>query len=934
MRPFVFLSCLFLIIGSLAAEESFPTGLAARLVIGQPTFTAQEEGASATLLGAVGGVAYANDMLVVADSNRIGATPVNHRVLIYKNLSQMLPEPTDAIPQDELEDQGFCPVSVGEATVVLGQTEFEVDPEDALQTPAADTLRRPLGVATDGVRLAAADTDNNRVLIWNTIPVYNAQPADVVLGQPNFETALANFPTSPTSQSLRGPQGVWIQDERLFVADTGNNRVLIWDPIPTSNHAPANFVLGRESFVDFVPPDLLEADFDPQADSMLNPVSVTSDGQRLYVTDLGYNRVLIWNSIPDRNTQPADIVVGQPGMTSGVANYTSELCESTGQDDDGDDIYPGRCAATLSFPRFALSDGEKLFIADGGNDRILVYDHLPLEDGTAADHVIGQVSDTENHVSDDEYLNEIASAGVVRTPLSLAFDGENLYAADPFNRRVMVFTEAEDLLANTGVRNAASIEGYANSIVLFAGGTNEGEEVSLIIQGEREYVYEMREDDTVGDVILGLAAEVNEGDGDPDILAVPNSSLLALILVSRVSGSAGNSIAFTFSLSEGAVDIAISAEGSTLEEGGEATRIAPGTIVSVFGENLAEGEFVVPGGPEDLPTEYGGVQVYFDGVRAPLFYVSPTQINAQMPVEFSDREGVNAWVRTERSDGSVTASNVIPVPMIYANPGVFGYYSGEEPRQAVAVHSSSYATGVVSVDGGAREGDTAAIIIGPEDNEREYKYTVQESDVDYEDEDGNITDPYYGAGNIRRALIELVNQDPEVEASPSGQFNRIILRAREPGPEFEGIPYSVHTKDDTFVVLTATTDELCCASQAGTLVTEANPAVPGEIISIYATGLGLVDPEEASEAQQTGKPYTGPELNNATRTSVFLADLTAHVLFNGLEQGGVGLYRIDFQLNPTLPTDLLSVGAVYQDYQLSNRFTVPVVEPEDQDSEE
>jgi WD40 repeat protein len=45
-------------------------------------------------------------------------------------------------------------------------------------------------------------------------------------------------------------------------------------------------------------------------------VAVSSDGVRLFVTDLGYNRVLIWNSIPTQNNQPADVVVGQPDFTS------------------------------------------------------------------------------------------------------------------------------------------------------------------------------------------------------------------------------------------------------------------------------------------------------------------------------------------------------------------------------------------------------------------------------------------------------------------------------------------------------------------------------------------------------------------------------------------------------------------------------------------
>ena len=73
--------------------QQFLSGQAARAVIGQPYFTASFPGASQALVGAVSGLAYANDALFVADSNRAGATPVNNRVLIYHNLSSQFPEP-------------------------------------------------------------------------------------------------------------------------------------------------------------------------------------------------------------------------------------------------------------------------------------------------------------------------------------------------------------------------------------------------------------------------------------------------------------------------------------------------------------------------------------------------------------------------------------------------------------------------------------------------------------------------------------------------------------------------------------------------------------------------------------------------------------------------------------------------------------------------
>jgi uncharacterized protein (TIGR03437 family) len=60
---------------------------------------------------------------------------------------------------------------------------------------------------------------------------------------------------------------------------------------------------------------------------------------------------------------------------------------------------------------------------------------------------------------------------------------------------------------------------------------------------------------------------------------------------------------------------------------------APGSIVSIFGTNLAPasaGGAIANGG---LTTSLAGTSVRFAGVTAPLLYVSPTQINAQVPYE-------------------------------------------------------------------------------------------------------------------------------------------------------------------------------------------------------------------------------------------------------------------------------------------------------------
>ncbi len=111
-------------------------------------------------------------------------------------------------------------------------------------------MRAPTAVASDGQILAVADTSNNRILIWNSIPTINGQPADIVLGQPDFNTVA---PVIATASSVRAPQGVWVQNGRLFVADTQNNRILIWNSIPTHNNQAANVVLGQPNFTTVIP---------------------------------------------------------------------------------------------------------------------------------------------------------------------------------------------------------------------------------------------------------------------------------------------------------------------------------------------------------------------------------------------------------------------------------------------------------------------------------------------------------------------------------------------------------------------------------------------------------------------------------------------------------------------------------------------------------
>src|SRR5436190_11248773 len=74
------------------------------------------------------------------------------------------------------------------ASVVVGQSDFTTNNTGT----TSSTLNGPRGVAICNGKLIVVDINNNRVLIWNSIPTSNNQAADVVVGQPNFTSSTAN----------------------------------------------------------------------------------------------------------------------------------------------------------------------------------------------------------------------------------------------------------------------------------------------------------------------------------------------------------------------------------------------------------------------------------------------------------------------------------------------------------------------------------------------------------------------------------------------------------------------------------------------------------------------------------------------------------------------------------------------------------------------
>src|SRR5208283_5824456 len=72
-----------------------------------------------------------------------------------------------------------------------------------------------------------ADTLNNRVLAWKNATTFtNGQAADLVIGQPDQYTTTPSGPGTTFSTGLSYPTGLAVYNGDLYVADSGNNRVL------------------------------------------------------------------------------------------------------------------------------------------------------------------------------------------------------------------------------------------------------------------------------------------------------------------------------------------------------------------------------------------------------------------------------------------------------------------------------------------------------------------------------------------------------------------------------------------------------------------------------------------------------------------------------------------------------------------------------------
>lgn len=261
------------------------TAVPADVVLGQAGFGTNDPATTRTGLKFPESIEVVNGKLIVGDSG-------NSRVLIWNTIPTTSGAPADLV------------LGQGDFTHGKQNDDNQDGNEDA--TPTARTMNYPCGIWSDGTRLIVCDSSNNRVLVWNTFPTSSFQPADRVLGQGDFTHKAFNDDaqagtngTAPTARTLNFPYFITSNGTQLYVGDAGNNRVLIYDNLPTTNFAPANRVLGQNDFIHGTQNDDNQdgvADAAPSARTFWGIGGLHLAGTKLLVSSYSNQRCLVFDN--------------------------------------------------------------------------------------------------------------------------------------------------------------------------------------------------------------------------------------------------------------------------------------------------------------------------------------------------------------------------------------------------------------------------------------------------------------------------------------------------------------------------------------------------------------------------------------------------------------------------------------------------------------
>jgi uncharacterized protein (TIGR03437 family) len=434
-------------------SAGFANGDKADLVIGQKDFFSTLRGGPGTSLSS--GLYLPVAVAVDGKGNLYVADAGNNRIVRF-------PAPFAQNSTPVLAD-----LVIGQPA--LGSGNF---PNQGQGTPTASTLYLAgsngsyfnSGLAFDGQgNLWATDTGNNRALRYNagSLSAGGTVSADLVLGQPDYTSnsaATGSTPLRVNKSVLSQPFGVAVsQSGDIYVSDRGARVLYFHGPISANGQA-ANRILGVVVPTKGVPnppglngcpanpPQLCQVTLGAQSGSSILPAfGLATVGDNVFVADTFNNRVVEYDT-------PAkwapECVYNPNAVCAAGTQFSPTPIAYLGQGNNGQSVKPNQgqrepSENSVAGPYGAVGAGTDLWVADSGNNRVLVY-----RGATApAAGVLGQYDFSmaaANLVEGRELFTFAGTAnGLLNGGAGIAVDYQSnlMYVADTNNNRILAFID-------------------------------------------------------------------------------------------------------------------------------------------------------------------------------------------------------------------------------------------------------------------------------------------------------------------------------------------------------------------------------------------------------------------------------------------------------------------------------------------------------------
>ena len=529
----------------------------------------------------------------------------------------------------------------------------------------AAQLDTPYGVAVDGAgNLYIADRNNHRIRKVDSAGAISTVAGGGPIGDGGAAVAA----------QLYSPQGVAPDGAgNLYIADLGNRRIRKVDAAGVISTVAGAGTRGYGG------------DGGAATEAQLGPRGVALDGAgNLYIADQNNHRI--------RKVDAA-------GVISTVAG--------DGTRGSGGDGGPA-VAAQLDLPNGVALDGlGNLYIADTGNHRIRKVDAAGVISTVAGD---GEVGFGAGGYGGD---GGPATAAQLSFPRGVAVDGAgNLYIADSSNNRIRKVDAAGVISTVAGSGEVGFGEGGYGGDGGPAVAAQLDWPIGVAVDGAgnlyiADYLnHRIRKVDAAG-VISTVAGDGTRGYGEVGFGEVGfgeggfggDGGPAVAAQLNRPAGVALDGAGNLYIADSGndrirrltpAAMHSISPDGIVLATATpRVNRISPNAIISVFGQDLAPPGTLAtatlnPAGR--VAANLAATCLEIGGKRAPLFYVDPTQINAQVPHDLAPGEAALIAIRgcgTANEQRSAAASATVAA----VSPAFFNVLSNLDGRNPlVALH--------------------------------------------------------------------------------------------------------------------------------------------------------------------------------------------------------------------------------------------------------